>query len=186
MAARRIATAITDGCTAPCASERNRPSRSASWGIVLFDAVLLVVGLAILAPAADQFVLGSARLSAVLNLPPVVIGTAVMGFGTSVPEMIVSSIAASGGDRALGVGNIFTTGTFDVASGTGTQTVIDCQGPALLCSDIENGSTAFYEAGGLSVADDGDITWGVDVVIDLGGTFGIADSTSSFTATPAG
>ena len=88
--------------------------------------------------------------------------------------------------NALGVGNIFTTGTFDVASGTGTQTVIDCQGPALLCSDIENGSTAFYEAGGLSVADDGDITWGVDVVIDLGGTFGIADSTSSFTATPAG
>jgi len=124
MAARRIATAITDGCTAPCASERNRPSWSASWGIVLFDAVLLVVGLAILAPAADQFVLGSARLSAVLNLPPVVIGTAVMGFGTSVPEMIVSSIAASGGDRALGVGNIVGSNVANLTLGLGAAAFI--------------------------------------------------------------
>jgi len=88
--------------------------------------------------------------------------------------------------NALGVGNIFTIGTFAVESGTGTQTVIDCQGPALLCSDIENGSTAFYEAGDVSVSDIGDISWGVNVVIDLGGSFGIADSTSWFTATPSG
>lgn len=86
-------------------------------------------------------------------------------------------------DNALGLGNIYTTGTFDLASGTGTQTVIDCQGPALLCSGIEIGSTAFYTAQQLDASDPDAITWQVDVVVDLGGTFGLADSESRFTAT---
>lgn len=85
--------------------------------------------------------------------------------------------------NALGVGHIFTTGSFDIATGSGTQTVVDCQGPALLCSDIRNGSTAFYTAAGLDASDLDAVSWEVDAVIDLGGSFGIADSASSFTAT---
>lgn len=73
---------------------------------MLLDLVLLLAGLALLVWAADQFVLGSSRLAAILALPPVVVGAVIMGFGTSAPEMLVSAIAASGGDRALGVGNI--------------------------------------------------------------------------------
>ena len=88
-------------------------------------------------------------------------------------------------DNVLGVGNIFTTGTFDLASGTGTQTVIDCLGPALLCSDVVIGSTAFYEAQGLDASDTGAITWQIDLALDLGGTFGTADSSSTFRATRA-
>ncbi len=83
----------------------------------------------------------------------------------------------------LGVGNIFTTGSFDLTTGTGTVTVVDCIGPALLCSDIEPGSSTFYTAEGLDASDLDAITWQVDVVIDLGNSFGIADSTSTFTAT---
>lgn len=86
-------------------------------------------------------------------------------------------------DNALGVGHIYTTGSFDLATGTGTQTVVDCQGPALLCSGIENGSTAFYSVEALDVSDPDAISWQVNVVVDLGGTFGIADSTSSLVAT---
>ena len=89
-------------------------------------------------------------------------------------------------DNALGVGHIYTTGSFDLATATGTQTVVDCQGPALLCSGIEIGSTAFYTAQDLDASDPDAITWQVDVAVDLGGTFGIADSTSTFTAIRAG
>ena len=74
--------------------------------MILLDLVLLVVGLAVLVWAADQFVLGSSRLAAIFSLSPVIIGAVVMGFGTSAPELIVSTIAAAGGDRDLGVGNI--------------------------------------------------------------------------------
>ena len=83
--------------------------------------------------------------------------------------------------NSLGVGNIFTTGFFDLSSGTGTQTVVDCLGPALLCSDIVNGSTTIYTAGELDAGDA--ITWRVDLAIVLGGAFGVADSESSFEAT---
>lgn len=85
--------------------------------------------------------------------------------------------------NALGEGHIYTTGNFDLEAGTGTQTVVDCQGPALLCSGIVIGSTAFYSAQELDAADPDTITWQVDVAVDLGGTFGVADSTSAFTAT---
>jgi hypothetical protein len=85
-------------------------------------------------------------------------------------------------DNALGVGHIFTTGSFDLATGTGTQTVVDCQGSALLCSDIENGSSAFYTAQDLDASDPDAITWQVSVDLDLGGSFGTADSSSTFVA----
>jgi cation:H+ antiporter len=73
---------------------------------VLIDIVLLVVGLVVLVWSADQFVLGSSRLATLFKLPPIVIGAVVMGFGTSAPELLVSTLAAVGGDRDLGVGNI--------------------------------------------------------------------------------
>ena len=73
---------------------------------MIVDLVLLIIGLAVLVYAADNFVLGSARLATLLDMSPVVIGAVVMGFGTSAPEMLVSAIAAGGGDRDLGVGNI--------------------------------------------------------------------------------
>jgi hypothetical protein len=89
-------------------------------------------------------------------------------------------------DNALGVGHIYTTGTLDLTTGTGTQTVVDCLGPALLCSDIEIGSTTDLEAADIDISDIGDdtITWRIDVAVDLGSSFGTADSTSELTATP--
>lgn len=68
--------------------------------------LLLVGGLALLAWAADQFVVGAARLSRRLRVPAVVVGIVVVGFGTSLPEALVSALAAARGEVAVGVGNI--------------------------------------------------------------------------------
>ena len=73
---------------------------------MLLGLVLAVVGLAVLAVAADQFVKGAARLAVVLRLTPVVVGAVVVGFGTSAPEMLVSALAAANGRLDIGVGNI--------------------------------------------------------------------------------
>lgn len=66
------------------------------------------VGLGVLClwKAADQFVEGATRLALIFRLSPVVIGALIIGFGTSAPELLVSSLAASGGDVDVGVGNI--------------------------------------------------------------------------------
>ena len=73
---------------------------------MLLGLVLSVVGLVVLALAADQFVRGAARLAVVLRMAPIVVGAVVVGFGTSAPEMLVSSLAAANGRLDIGVGNI--------------------------------------------------------------------------------
>ena len=65
-----------------------------------------VLGLLLLAYASDQFVIGAARAATLLRLSPVVIGAVVIGFGTSAPELLVSTLAAAQGSLDVGVGNI--------------------------------------------------------------------------------
>lgn len=73
---------------------------------MLLGLVLLAVGIALLAFAADAFVDGAASLAQVFNVSPVLVGALVIGFGTSLPEMLVSAVAAYQGDADLGVGNV--------------------------------------------------------------------------------
>jgi cation:H+ antiporter len=73
---------------------------------VLLALLAVAVGLVLLTKAADEFVAGAARLSAALDVPPVIIGAVVIGFGTSAPEMVVSGIAATQGKLDIAVGNI--------------------------------------------------------------------------------
>ncbi len=73
---------------------------------MILDLVLLAGGLALLVASADQFVLGASRVAHVFDVPPIVVGAVVMGFGTSAPELVVSATAAYQGDLSLGVGNV--------------------------------------------------------------------------------
>ena len=60
--------------------------------------IFAVAGLIVLAFAAGHFVAGAARIAAFSEVPPVIIGAVLIGFGTSAPEMVVSGIAAGRGD----------------------------------------------------------------------------------------
>jgi cation:H+ antiporter len=73
---------------------------------MLFAILGIVVGLGLLAVAADQFVAGAARLATVLRISPVVVGAVVIGFGTSAPELLASGLATGRGSLDLAVGNI--------------------------------------------------------------------------------
>ncbi len=70
------------------------------------DIVLLVVGLVVIGLAADQAVVGSARLAERFHLPRVVLGALLIGVGTSLPEAVVSVLAAVNGAGALAFGNL--------------------------------------------------------------------------------
>lgn len=70
------------------------------------DIVLLVAGLVVIGLAADQAVVGSARLAERFNLPRVVLGALLIGIGTSLPEAVVSIMAALDGRGALAYGNL--------------------------------------------------------------------------------
>ena len=66
----------------------------------------LLGGIGLLAFSADQFVLGAARIALIKRVRPLVVGVLIVGFGTSLPEMLVSAIAAAGDQAGIAVGNI--------------------------------------------------------------------------------
>lgn len=68
--------------------------------------LFVAVGVALLATAADQFVIGAARIALLRKISPLAVGVVIVGFGTSSPELLVSVIAAIGGDAPVAVGNI--------------------------------------------------------------------------------
>lgn len=67
--------------------------------------IALLVGFVLLVWSADRFVLGAASSAHHAGLPPLLIGMVVVGFGTSMPELVVSSMAAIGGTPDLALGN---------------------------------------------------------------------------------
>ena len=73
---------------------------------LIIAAVEIIVGLGLLTKAADIFVDGSVQLASASKVSPVVVGAVVVGFGTSLPELLVSGIAAAQGNLALSVGNV--------------------------------------------------------------------------------
>ncbi|MEC9088988.1 MAG: calcium/sodium antiporter [Actinomycetota bacterium] len=73
---------------------------------MLIAIVSLLLGLFVLLKAGDVFVDGAVSLAKSLKMSSVVVGAIVLGFGTSAPELVVSTIAASQGNPSLGVGNI--------------------------------------------------------------------------------
>lgn len=68
--------------------------------------IQVLIGVGLLAKAADAFVEGAANIAGSLRISPVVIGAILIGFGTSLPELLVSGLAATDGNLDLGVGNI--------------------------------------------------------------------------------
>jgi len=73
---------------------------------VLLLAGLALAGLALLTVAADQLVLGAGRLAERFGISAVVVGVVVIGLGTSMPEFMVSGLAAARGDGGLAVANL--------------------------------------------------------------------------------
>jgi cation:H+ antiporter len=91
---------------------------------VVLDVVLVLVGLLLLAKAADHFVTGAARIAGALRIAPVVIGAVVIGVGTSAPEALVSSLAAGQGKLDIAVGNVIGSNAANLTLVLGTAAVI--------------------------------------------------------------
>lgn len=78
------------------------------------DIIRLVVGLVILIVAADRLVISAVRVARVLNISVVIIGAVIVGFGTSVPEFVVSGLAAARGNVSLGMSNVVASNTANI------------------------------------------------------------------------
>lgn len=75
----------------------------------------VIIGLALLVWSADRFVEGAANTARHYGMPPLLIGMVIVGFGTSAPEMVVSSLAASQGNPGLALGNAYGSNITNIA-----------------------------------------------------------------------
>ena len=92
---------------------------------VIVDGVTVVAGLILLTVAADRLVLAAARLARVFGLSPILIGAVVVGLGTSLPEMLVSGLAAGRpGGLDLAMGNIVGSNVANLALVLGLSVVL--------------------------------------------------------------
>jgi cation:H+ antiporter len=76
---------------------------------------VLIAGLALLVWSADRFVEGSSSVARHFNIPPLLIGMVIIGFGTSAPEMMVSALAASQGNPGIALGNAYGSNITNIA-----------------------------------------------------------------------
>jgi cation:H+ antiporter len=73
--------------------------------MLTYSILSIIAGLALLVWSADRFIYGAAAMAKDLGVSSMIIGITIVGFGTSAPEMLVSSMAAIGGNPGLGIGN---------------------------------------------------------------------------------
>ncbi len=72
---------------------------------MLIDYLAIIVGFILLIWSADRFIVGAAATANNYNVPPLIIGLTIVGFGTSAPEMMVAGFAAYNDSPSLAIGN---------------------------------------------------------------------------------
>ena len=84
----------------------------------------LLGGIILLVFSADKFVDGAAVTAKYFGLPPLLIGILVIGFGSSIPEMIISGLSAIQGNPGLALGNAFGSNIINIALILGVTAII--------------------------------------------------------------
>lgn len=82
---------------------------------MLLPSLAVLVGLALLVWSADRFVEGASATAGHYAVPPLLVGMLIVGFGTSAPEMVVSTLAASQGNPGLALGNAWGSNIVNIA-----------------------------------------------------------------------
>ena len=86
--------------------------------------VFMLGGLAALAWSSDVFVDGAAAIAKLLGISPFIIGMVIIGFGTSAPELCVSTMSGLSGHSNLSLGNAYGSCIFNIAMILGVATLI--------------------------------------------------------------
>lgn len=90
---------------------------------MILDVLFILIGFALLVKG-DFLISGSVAIAQRAKLSPMVIGLTVIGFGTSLPELLVSSQAAWVGSSGLAIGNVAGSNIANVALILGTTALI--------------------------------------------------------------
>ena len=91
---------------------------------MVLDIIYILVGFFLLVKGGDYLVDGSVQIARRAKLSPMVIGLTVIAFGTSAPELIVSSMAAIDGSPGIAIGNVVGSNIANIALILGVSAII--------------------------------------------------------------
>ncbi|MDE7117604.1 MAG: calcium/sodium antiporter, partial [Bacteroidaceae bacterium] len=91
---------------------------------MLLDILFILIGFALLVKGGDFLISGAVAIAQRAKLSPMVIGLTVIGFGTSLPELLVGSQAAWAGSSGLAIGNVAGSNIANVALILGATALI--------------------------------------------------------------
>jgi cation:H+ antiporter len=91
---------------------------------MLLSLAAIVAGLVLLVWSADRFIFGAAGLARAAGISPLVVGMVIIGFGTSMPEVAVSTLAALQDSNGIAIGNAVGSNICNVALVIGISAMI--------------------------------------------------------------
>ena len=91
---------------------------------MILDIVYILLGLALLVKGGDYLVDGSVAIAKRAKLSEMVIGLTVVGFGTSMPELLVSAQSAWMGNSGIAIGNVVGSNISNIALILGVTSII--------------------------------------------------------------
>jgi cation:H+ antiporter len=91
---------------------------------MLLSIIAVIGGFLLLAWSADRTVLGASATARNFGVSPLVIGLTIVGFGTSAPEMLVSTMAALDGSTGLAIGNALGSNITNIALVLGVTALV--------------------------------------------------------------
>lgn len=130
--------------------------------------LLFVLGLAALVLGAELLVQGASHLARAMGISPLVVGLTVVAFGTSSPELSVSTLAAWSGETGIAVGNVVGSNIFNVLFILGLAAIVTPLVVAQRLVRIEVPIMIGVSALFVIMAWDGDVSRGEGFVLTLG------------------
>ena len=82
---------------------------------MILTAITFIIGIALLIKGAGLFVDGGSGLALRYSISPALIGSTIIAFGTSLPELVVSTDAAATGNTAIALGNVLGSNIANIA-----------------------------------------------------------------------
>ena len=90
----------------------------------MLDILFLVGGLALILLGANGLTDGAAAVAKRFNISDLVIGLTIVAFGTSAPELVISTMAALGGSAEMAIGNVVGSNIFNVLAIIGVTALV--------------------------------------------------------------
>lgn len=114
-----IAYIIKDSIKKALIPEKKEPEQA-----VIKSIIFLLIGLVGLYFGSDWFLTGAVDLARHLGMTEHVIGITIVAFGTSVPELVTSIVAALKKETDISIGNLIGSNIFNISAVLGTTSIV--------------------------------------------------------------